>query len=115
MNTFLLLATLACIVGLELSAPSTAQNEIEIQNLRSMLEKATKQEDDTDIQNIDDVEGGVENLDSILAEMQDFPDDEQMNAQLHDMAANKQAPATAQLRVPIRGCTGGLVILETTV
>ncbi len=65
-----------------------------------MLEKATKQEDDTDIQNnIDDVEGGVENLDSILAEMQDFPDDEQMNAQLHDMAANKQAPATAQLRV----------------
>ena len=80
-----------------------------------MLEKATKQEDDIDIQNIDDVEGGVENLDSILAEMQDFPDDEQMNAQLHDMAANKQAPATAQLRVPIRGCTGGLVILETTV
>ncbi len=40
-----------------------------------MLEKVTKQEDDIDIQNIDNVEGGVENLDSILAEMQEIPDD----------------------------------------
>ncbi len=65
-----------------------------------MLEKVTKQKDDTDIQNVDKIDGGMENLDSILAEMQEILDDRWTDeAQLHNnyMAANKQAPAIASI------------------
>ncbi len=65
-----------------------------------MLEKATMQDDGPDnLQNVDmqdEIDGGMESFDSILAKMQDFPDDEQMSAQLNDMEANKQTSDNAK-------------------
>ena len=70
-----------------------------------MLEKATMQDDGPDnLQNVDmqdEVDGGMESFDSILAKMQDFPDDEQMSAQLNNMGANEQTSDNAKAQVSL--------------
>ena len=83
-------------------APDAAQKETEIQNLRAMLEKAVQQiEPDGDFETFkvasqdDDDDEGMQDLDSLLAEVQDS-DEETM--------AEKQAPnketANAQVTYP---------------
>ncbi len=67
---------LGCCLALAVAVPSTSQNEIEIQNLRSLFKDATKEdEEEPDVGIQDDVEDGGLNLEAALAKLQDIDED----------------------------------------
>lgn len=89
MKTLFLIAILGCCFAVALSVPSTSQDELEIQNLRSFLKNARMEEDDEPDINIqgDDIDdGGMNKLKSALAKLQGDIDDGTEDADNQDKA-----------------------------